>query len=416
MNSTLWIILFLSSILWLIKRRPFESRHAFFQLVPRERTRNEDIPVAAEGALKPILLRSFLRHFIRLKPFDFMDDFLTARFLRYGETHKSKDLTIEMIWTTAPANIRAILSEQQSIFETGKYRRQSFSPIFRNGLFVNDGPAWKRSRTLVGPAFTSTRLRDISTLEYHIQSTFAIIERTGFDAGCQWFKPVDLAELFGSFSFDAASEFFLGNKTPSSRGSDSGGISTAERKGPRNASIFKAIEASVKGGEARLQAFHFYWLVQPQRLEKAAKVFREFVRSFVIDKLHQDIESPTNASVSPKGFSFLDIMVEHSQDVTELCDESMILVSAALGTGTSILAFIILLLARHPRVFLRLRSDIVAAFGTDQEGNRVITSDQALSLPYLGWVLNEALRLYPSAPITTRTANQDTYLPEGGGL
>lgn len=86
------------------------------------------------GPVAPGGTRLLLRSFIRLRPGNYLDDISVPMFLQYGYTHQVKVLTLKTIYTAEPANIRAILSEQQSSFDMGPYRRKSFRPLVNTGL------------------------------------------------------------------------------------------------------------------------------------------------------------------------------------------------------------------------------------------------------------------------------------------
>jgi cytochrome P450 len=92
----------------------------------------------------------------------------------------------------------------------------------------------------------------------------------------------------------------------------------------------------------------------------------------------------------------------------------MNLLLAGRDTTASLLSWTIWLLARHPAVFNRLRSQILEDFGPYEQTEK-ITFSSLKSCTYLQHVLNEVLRLYPPVPMNSRRATKDTTLPLGGG-
>lgn len=83
------------------------------------------------------------------------------------------------------------------------------------------------------------------------------------------------------------------------------------------------------------------------------------------------------------------------------------MVFAGLDTTTSALARCVYLLAQHPRVQARLRSEIRDAMKSSEQGDGEILStelphDVLTNLPFLDGVVKETLRLFPSLPILGR--------------
>lgn len=67
-------------------------------------------------------------------------------------------------------------------------------------------------------------------------------------------------------------------------------------------------------------------------------------------------------------------------------------------------------ISRRPDIQAKLRIEV-----TEQLQGRHPTIEDCKNLTYLNWVLKETLRLYPPAPVNTRMAVRDTFLPRGGG-
>ena len=95
-------------------------------------------------------------------------------------------------------------------------------------------------------------------------------------------------------------------------------------------------------------------------------------------------------------------------------DESLNVLLAGRDTTASLLSWSILLLARHPDIFARLRNDVLEQFGTYHQP-RDMDFASLKSCQYLQHFLKETLRLYPIVPFNRRCAANDTTLPCGGG-
>ena len=89
-------------------------------------------------------------------------------------------------------------------------------------------------------------------------------------------------------------------------------------------------------------------------------------------------------------------------------DQALIFLLGGYESSATTLCWALLLLGRHDAVRRRLLDELRSAIG-----NRLPTPDDARRLPFAGQVLSEALRLYPPAWLTPRTAVAPDELPSG---
>ncbi|KAI1173519.1 cytochrome P450 [Nemania sp. FL0916] len=97
---------------------------------------------------------------------------------------------------------------------------------------------------------------------------------------------------------------------------------------------------------------------------------------------------------------------------TELADQVLTYLIAGHDTTQSALLWTCYLLCKHPEWQSILRDEVkqgISRLGEDAANGRAL-SDCFEKLPYLNGVLNEALRLYPIIPLTSRVAVRDTTL------
>lgn len=73
-------------------------------------------------------------------------------------------------------------------------------------------------------------------------------------------------------------------------------------------------------------------------------------------------------------------------------------------------------LEHHPKIFQRLRNEVVNMFGTEQAPRAPLTLDNLQACQTLQHVILETTRMYPLLPNIGRNAKYDTVLPRGGGL
>ena len=110
------------------------------------------------------------------------------------------------IETTEPANVKTILSLDFKIWIVGD-RRKDIVPVFGDGIFNRDGPAWQRSRDMLRPHFARSQIADLNMFEKHVRQLLHAIPRDG--------STVDLQPLFFRLTLDTATEFLFGESTHS---------------------------------------------------------------------------------------------------------------------------------------------------------------------------------------------------------
>ncbi|OBT41892.1 hypothetical protein VE00_07408 [Pseudogymnoascus sp. WSF 3629] len=85
-------------------------------------------------------------------------------FRQTGWTLEQVFLRVPAFGTVDPANMEAILSSNFKDFGMGLRREITF-PMFGDGIFTQDGDAWKQSRDLLRPQFHFKKYADLDFLE-----------------------------------------------------------------------------------------------------------------------------------------------------------------------------------------------------------------------------------------------------------
>lgn len=103
-------------------------------------------------------------------------------------------------------------------------------------------------------------------------------------------------------------------------------------------------------------------------------------------------------------------LVDHLLKVTEdkklIKDEVLNMLLAGRDTTASTLTFVTYMLAMHPDLAVRLRTEIIERVGS----TRSPTYDDIKEMKYLRAFINETLRLYPVVPFNGRRSNKATTL------
>jgi len=92
----------------------------------------------------------------------------------------------------------------------------------------------------------------------------------------------------------------------------------------------------------------------------------------------------------------------------QIHDHLLTFIAAGHETTANALSWTLYLLSEHPEVRAKLQEEITSVLGTDPA--RVPTVEDLAKMPYLDWVLNESLRLYPPAWMQMRRVVEDFEL------
>lgn len=305
-----------------------------------------------------------------------------------------------------------MLATQFSDFGLG-LRRQAFGPFLGDGIFTLDGAGWSHSRAMLRPQFSRDQVADVGMLGDHADQLIALMPADG--------TPFDIQEYFFKMTLDTATEFLFGestncllenNKTQSGKSS---ALSTIGGEEGFAYAFNKSQDYVVK----RVRAQDLYWLVTSAESRRDCKNVHNVVDYYVDAALARynhaggDQEKFID-SANPNRYVFLDAMITETQDRRALRDQMLNILLAGRDTTASLLSSSFYYLARYPRVWQRLREEILATF-PPSESTDSITIARLREVRYLKHFLNEVLRLLPPVPTNGRFAVKDTTLPVGGG-
>ncbi|KAL2001186.1 hypothetical protein VTN02DRAFT_2132 [Thermoascus thermophilus] len=324
--------------------------------------------------------------------------YLQEQYRLHGTTFAANLFGRTVVMTIEPENLRALLATRFHDFGLGT-RHREFYPLLGDGIFTLDGAGWSHARALLRPQFTRDQVADLALLDAHVSRMIDLVPRDG--------AAFDIQRLFYRLTMDSATHFLFG---------ESVGSLLAEPESTADAQGFaEAFALAQDYLVARSRAQDLYWLVNPRRYRAAIRTVHDLVDRYVRLALEQRQQQPEPEQQETKAnrYIFLRALAAETQDPKVLRDNLLNVLLAGRDTTASLLSSTVYLLARHPAVWRRLREVVVGALAEeDKEG---ITHARLKDIPYLRYVLNEALRLYPPVPLNFRVATTDTALPVGGG-
>ncbi|MCJ1388282.1 hypothetical protein MMC18_001127 [Xylographa bjoerkii] len=284
-----------------------------------------------------------------------------------------------------PENIEAILSTHVEDFHLGP-RNQGMKAMIGEGIFAQDGPAWKHSRDLFRRQFVRMHHHNSEAFREPVQNLVNAI-RT-----CPGI--VDLQPIFFRFTLDTTVSMILGQSSETFKHEIRDDFSRSFNK----ASLVTA---------TRVKLGDFYWLYAPKGFFAACKTVKAYTDQFVKDALQQDRDRSNGSNES----NFVtDLMTEH-QDLRLVRDQVTNVLVAGRDTTAATMSYVFRLLVRYPDVLEKLRIEVESVVRQEKDISRACIQ----RMPYLHNVIKEALRLYPPVPINTRFCKETTTLPRGGG-
>ncbi|EPE32020.1 Cytochrome P450 [Glarea lozoyensis ATCC 20868] len=317
--------------------------------------------------------------------------------------------------TVDPVNIQAILAGQFADFDLGKFRQQATAPFLGQGIFTQDGAAWKHSREMLRPQFSGAQVRDLTSVEFHVQRLLDVLPR--MSSVDDWSKEIDLQPLLFALSLDTSTEFLLGKSADSQLENVQTEKEVVKAKG-----FATAIDEATKGTSARFMYGPFSPYVFPKGWMSAVNIVHSTIDGIVSEALvkaqNKMLLDDRKPEEKRSRYVFLEELIKDTQDPIELRFQILNILIAGRDTTASSVSWAIFELVRQPQIYQRLRKIILHEFGTYSQckPERDITFAKMKACSYLQYVINETLRLYPPLLVNTRVANKDTTLPRGGGL
>ncbi|KAL4954541.1 putative cytochrome P450 family protein [Aspergillus filifer] len=331
---------------------------------------------------------------------------LSKKHNRDVTTFKINMLGGETIVTADEDNIHAVLVSQFGDFVLGPYRCEGFKPLLGEGIFATDGPKWAHSRAMLKPQFTRDQMSNLALEEKHVNHIFDSLAPAGEDG---WTSHPDFKALFHHYTMDSAMEMLLGVS------SETAGFSTGMTGELDWERLTHCVDFSLSAIATRLLLGPLYWVYDTSEFKDCRGEVLSFVDRCVTSALDLVKDNKYHVNKENSRYILLHALAKETQDPTELREQMLNVLLAGRDTTAAFLGYLILMLSRHPRVYAKLRTEVLEKFGTRSRPKAEITFYTLRSLPYLQYCLNETARLYPLVPATKRFAAKDTTLPRGGG-
>ncbi|KAL5320282.1 hypothetical protein ACEPPN_011083 [Leptodophora sp. 'Broadleaf-Isolate-01'] len=313
-----------------------------------------------------------------------------ARHRELGNTFSLVSMGQKVHITAEPENVKALLSTQFTDFGVGR-RIDALRAFLGAGIFTTDGKMWEHSRALVRPSFTKSQVSDLATYETHIQILVSKIPKDG--------TPIDLQLLFFQLALDSATEFLLGESVDS----------LSAPRGSEQHLFAQNFDNAQNYLPTRVRLGPFVRLYKSRDFDRSCRFVHVYIDRFVAKALEYRREHLHQGEKEKGKYIFANELALTTDDPIQIRSELLNILLAGRDTTAGLLSNTFHELARRPQVWAKLNAEVA------ELGGRRPDYEVLRGMKYLKWVLNEALRLYPSLPFNARFATKNTTIPTGGG-
>jgi len=197
-------------------------------------------------------------------------------------------------------------------------RRNIFRPLLGDGIFTQDGAAWKHSRELLKPQFARSNYRDLDLFKEHVDNLIARIPQDG--------SSIDLQPLFFRFTLDTMTSLLLGQSVYSLKSNAIGD----EKE------FAEAFNLAQEYMMKRYRLLDLYFLIGGRSFFNACKTVHKFVDQIIA---HGLINIANTKQDKPDRYLFLDVVAQDCQNKDALRDQLLNILLAGRDTTACLLSW-----------------------------------------------------------------------------
>ncbi len=302
--------------------------------------------------------------------------------------YRSQLLGRETVFVSDPELIRAVLVEQADAFVKAESMRRALRPALGDAILTGDGPHWRWQRRAAAPIMRHERIMSFAP------AMLAAAERTRERWLAAPGTELDVAREMMRTTFDIVVETMLSGRS---------GIDV-DRVELDIADYLESTSWVIALTLLRAPA----WLPYPGK--RRAEAARDYLRGELLRIARERRRSgEARTDLIALLLDARDPETGRAMDDREVADNLLTFITAGHETTALALAWTFYLLSLHPEAEAKVLREIASVTGGGSL--EVAHLDQ---LVYTRQVLQEAMRLYPPAPVVVRAATRDVRI--GGEL
>ncbi|KAM7395738.1 hypothetical protein PAMA_007152 [Pampus argenteus] len=325
-----------------------------------------------------------------------------AKFLEwseiYGPVYRINILHFVIIGVTCPEATKEILMSPKYTKDKFLYKRlfSLFGQRFLgNGLItVHDYTQWYKQRRIMDPAFSSLYLRGLmGTFNERAEKLMSKLAESADEK-----TEAKMLHLINCVTLDVIAKVAFGVDLDLLKNN--------------NSSFNKAIELCLKGMLYYVRDVLFEFDPRNRSFINEVREACHLLRTTGAQWIQERKTAMQNNDDVPKDILTQIIKTAGKEKSMTKEDEELMLDNfvtffiAGQETTANQLAFCIMELARHPDILEKVKKEVDDVIGMKHD----ITNDDLAKLIYLGQVLKETLRIYPTAPGTSRDIPEDIVI------
>jgi cytochrome P450 len=191
--------------------------------------------------------------------------------------------------------------------------------LFGDGIFTQEGPAWKHSRELLRPQFTYKQYQDLQILQEPVEDLLNCISNAKSGV-------VDLQPLFFRFTLDTTTAFLFGESVRSLQA------------GSEAAEFEEAFNFAQSTVAMRFRLLDLYWLIGGKKFRKSCEAAHKFTEE-ILDK---GMRFQNDSGKRESRYVFLDAIAKEYPDRTALRHQMMNILIAGRDTTACLLSWTLL--------------------------------------------------------------------------
>ncbi|ROW07065.1 hypothetical protein VPNG_06658 [Cytospora leucostoma] len=292
---------------------------------------------------------------------------LRRRHALLGRTFLANSLGGDSIYTVEPDNIRAVTTTHFSSFGKAGWVAEAAKHV-GNGVLMNEGEAWRRSRAMLKPVFARSAVDEPGFMEPHVERLVAEMRRLSGEGG----EVFDFHELACMFTLDIVTEFLFGRSTRC----------LEDPRGPegREGMEFLALVKKFEGPSGEFIAVGLLaWLqLLPSYIYLIGLV--RGMKTWFSRKLDGIMAEPNTTPAPNSPRSVFTAMKAAGIPVDKIQGELQNVFFASYDTTSAFLANFVYVLARYPDVQAKLRREIDSSLGGRHPTNHALAKMEYLQL------------------------------------
>ncbi|KAF8307680.1 cytochrome P450 [Clavulina sp. PMI_390] len=349
-----------------------------------------------------------IKEMLKSRREDYVGEWLQQSYEQYGRTFMMK-IGEYRIMTSEPLYLKQMLATNFPNYGKEETIGAVSRAFLGHGIFNSDGPAWKSHRSMTKPFFARDRVRDFEIFERHSTDLITIMKNS-FEKHI----PMDMQACV--YSLHDPMRLPGGEYATASSMPRKTSIAT-----PESSAFVPAYTQTMEEMSARLYMGKHWPLlnIKKDRMTESMSKVYAYIDPMIMAALERRNALPKDHEGDQEHMTFLDHVVRETNELSVIRDSLMNLLLAGRDTTSALLTYVLYMFSQHPEVMSAARDETLRVVGP----SAIPTYDNIRDLKYMRAVLNETLRLFPTAPVNFRTAaksdiwvspeGQRYFIPEG---